>query len=164
IIHRDIKPGNIMITPAGKVKVMDFGIAKVLGSVSNLTREGRTIGTIEYMSPEQINGVLTDARSDIYSLGILLYEMLSGRVPFTGSSEYQVMRAHLEAPPLSLREVVPDLPIPVEQAMMKALSKQLDNRFASAIEFKNSLIGLANTSAITPAPYDRIDQTVGAEP
>jgi len=146
IIHRDIKPGNIMITPAGKVKVMDFGIAKVLGGVSGLTREGRTIGTIEYMSPEQINGLPTDARSDIYSLGILLYEMLSGRVPFTGSSEYQVMRAHIEAPPLPLREVVPGLPTPVEQALMKALSKQQGDRFASAVEFKNSLIDRTGAS------------------
>lgn len=139
IIHRDIKPANIMLTPGGVVKVMDFGIAHAVGS-RRMTEAGRLIGTFEYMSPEQVRSEPSDQRADIYSLGILLFEMLSGRVPFSSPSEYELMRAHIEVPPPPLREFAPHAPEFVEQAILKALAKQREERFQSVEEFRSALL------------------------
>jgi serine/threonine protein kinase len=139
IIHRDIKPANVMLTDEGSIKVMDFGIARALGS-GRITKTGHLIGTIEYMSPEQVRGQETDARSDIYALGILLYEMLTGRVPFTSDSEYELMRAQIEGAPPPPSTFVVQVPLPVEQAIMRALAKKTEARFQTAGEFRAVLL------------------------
>jgi len=119
IIHRDIKPANMMLTENGLLKVLDFGIARALGS-ARMTRAGNLIGTIEYMSPEQVRGIETDARSDIYSLGMVLYELLTGRVPFASDSEYELMKAQVEQLPPPPREFAPNIPEEVEWAILCA--------------------------------------------
>ncbi len=151
VIHRDIKPANLMLTASDEVKVMDFGIARVLGTARQ-TKTGRLIGTLEYMSPEQMRGLETDARADLYSLGILLYEMLTGRVPFESHSDYELMRAQVEDEPPSPREFKGDLPLPVELAIMRSLAKDPAARFQSAAEFRAALINAVPAAAMRPEP------------
>jgi serine/threonine protein kinase len=134
ILHRDLKPANIMITPDGGVKVTDFGIARVLNTVK-LTREARVVGTLEYLAPERALGRPADARSDLYSLGIVYYEMLTGRLPFDADTDFALMRAQIEQAPPRPREIGVTLPQPIEAALMKALEKNPDDRFADAAEF-----------------------------
>src|SRR6185369_5753447 len=146
IIHRDIKPANMMLTQEGSIKVMDFGIARVLGS-ARMTREGHVVGTIEYMSPEQVRGLETDARSDIYSLGILLYEILTGKVPFSSASEFDLMKAQIEEAPPPPRTFAAHIPLTVEQAIMRALAKRADARHQTAGEFRVALLSAIGVSA-----------------
>ena len=130
VLHRDIKPDNIMVSPRGEVKVMDFGIAHVLGSVRQ-TREKSIVGTLEYVCPEQIAGKAISPRSDIYSLGILLFELISGGLPFESQAEFELLRHHLETPAPRLSTRVSDIPEFLDEAIERAMSKSPEDRFAS---------------------------------
>ncbi len=131
IIHRDIKPQNIMVLRDGSVKVADFGIARIMSAAQNtLTQE--TLGSVHYISPEQARGSHIDARADIYSAGVVLYEMLTGRLPFDGDSPVSVAIQHISATPLAPRELDPDIPEGLEEITMKAMAARLDRRYVSA--------------------------------
>jgi serine/threonine-protein kinase len=131
VIHRDIKPHNIMLTPAGKVKVADFGIARAATS-STLTHSGTIMGSVHYFSPEQARGGLTSEKSDIYSLGVVMYEMLAGRVPFEGDSAITIALKHVQENVVPPRRIVPRIPEAVERIVMKALEKDQASRYQSA--------------------------------
>jgi serine/threonine-protein kinase len=140
IIHRDIKPANMMLTPDGVVKLMDVGIARsATAETTGLTSTGTTLGSLNYMPPEQVRGEVADARSDLYSFGISLYEMLTGKLPFHSDSQYSLMTAHLNVnppPPITLRS---DLPASLNEIILMAMAKDRDNRFQSAEAFRAAL-------------------------
>jgi serine/threonine protein kinase/formylglycine-generating enzyme required for sulfatase activity len=142
IIHRDLKPANILVTPEDVVKVTDFGIVKVRG-VKGGTQMGFNPGTPEYMSPEQARGRELDHRSDIYSMGIMLYEMLTGRVPFdtdgSGTSDYEIRRGHIEMPVPPLTAICPEIPKELERIVLKSLEKNPDDRFQTARQFLEAI-------------------------
>jgi serine/threonine-protein kinase len=138
VIHRDIKPANLMITSSGLVKIMDFGIARVRGS-QRLTRDGSMVGTLAYMAPEQLRGEPGDERSDLYSLAIVLYELLTGAPPFAADSDYDLMQAHMHAKPMRLLGRVPGIDARVDAALMRALAKKPEQRFSSVREFCDAL-------------------------
>ncbi|RYG73786.1 serine/threonine protein kinase [bacterium] len=150
VIHRDIKASNLMVSAEGTTKIMDFGIARMDGA-ARLTQAGRQIGTLEYMSPEQVQGGEQDARSDIYSLGILLFELLTGRVPFTDASDFELMRAHLEKAPASIRHFVPSLPAALDDVIAKALAKDPNDRFQNVTELRSALEAIALDLPVTAA-------------
>lgn len=149
VVHRDIKPGNIMITLQGEVKLMDFGIAKV-ASDRKLTKTGLMVGSVYYMSPEQIEGRELDSRSDLYSLGVTMYELVTGKRPFNGDSEYQVMAAHLKETPRPPLELDPSLPPALNQIILMALAKEAARRFGSANAMRNALASLRPKPAAQP--------------
>lgn len=153
IIHRDIKPQNIIISKEGKVKVTDFGIAKA--ATSN-TITSNVMGSVHYTSPEQVRGGFSDEKSDIYSLGITLFEMLTGRVPFNGETTVAVAIKHIQEQMPSVREFVPEIPISVEQIVKKCTQKSPDRRYQSAPELIEDL----KKSLISPDEnFVRLDET-----
>ncbi|MFW3171534.1 Stk1 family PASTA domain-containing Ser/Thr kinase [Geodermatophilus sp. CPCC 206100] len=141
IVHRDVKPGNVMITPEGSVKVMDFGIARAVSdSAATMTSTAAVIGTAQYLSPEQARGEGVDARSDVYSVGCLLYELVTGAPPFTGDSPVAVAYQHVREDPRLPSSINPAIPPELDAILLKAMSKNPANRYQSAAEMRNDLL------------------------
>jgi len=140
IVHRDVKPGNVLVSPNGHVKVADFGIARALANVqSELTQAGTVMGTATYISPEQAQGMEIDPRSDLYSLGVMIYEMLSGRPPFTGETPVAVAYQHVQDSPVSPRAMGVSVAESLEAVTMKLLAKNPVNRYPTAEDLRNDL-------------------------
>jgi eukaryotic-like serine/threonine-protein kinase len=138
LIHRDVKPANVMLTPDGTVKVMDFGIARATTS-ETITQTQAVIGTAQYISPEQAQGQTVDFRSDLYSLGCCLYEMLTGVVPFTGATPVAIAYRHVREDPTPPRQLNPDVSPALEAVVLKAMAKNPDERYQTAVEFRQDL-------------------------
>jgi beta-lactam-binding protein with PASTA domain len=140
IIHRDIKPGNVMLTPAGDVKVMDFGIARAISDASStMTQTAAVVGTAQYLSPEQARGEPVDSRSDVYSAGCLLYELLTGRPPFIGDSPVAVAYQHVREPAAPPSDHDTDLPPEIDAIVMKSLAKRVEDRYQSASAMRGDI-------------------------
>ncbi|WEV72411.1 Stk1 family PASTA domain-containing Ser/Thr kinase [Bifidobacterium sp. ESL0790] len=155
IIHRDIKPGNIMISEQGIVKVMDFGIARALDdSVATMTQSQGVVGTAQYLSPEQARGETVDMRSDLYSAGCVLYEMLTGRAPFTGDSAVAIAYQHVSEVATPPSTIVPGLPKMWDQICGKAMAKDRQNRYATAAEFRNDILTFMNGGIPVAAAFN----------
>jgi hypothetical protein len=158
IIHRDIKPSNMMLTPDGTIKLMDFGIARS-GPDAGLTMTGTTLGSLAYMSPEQVRCEPIDGRSDLYSVGVSLYEMVTGQRPFQADSNFAIMQAHLKEVPRQPIELKPDLPVSVSKIIVMAMEKEPAQRFQSADAFRGALKSVASDLGVA-LPSARSGATV----
>ncbi len=163
IVHRDIKSQNILIDSAGTVKVTDFGIAKA--DNSQMTEVGSILGTAQYLAPEQARGEPVDERTDLYSVGVVLYEMLTGAVPFLGDSAVTVALKHVNEQPTEPAEVVPGMPHSLNQIVLKALAKDPDHRYRNAAEFSADLIAARSGGPLLAGAYDPdLDRTLVQSP
>ena len=158
VLHRDVKPSNILISADERVKLTDFGIASLTAD-PGLTITGGTVGTLYYMSPEQMKALPLDGRSDLYSVGVTLYEMVTGQVPFKGDSYYAILKAHLETIPIAPMALVPEIPAALSDIIEKALEKQPSARFQTADEFREALqsLDLPKTSTSDSIPTATVD-------
>ncbi|MDZ5619323.1 Stk1 family PASTA domain-containing Ser/Thr kinase [Nocardioides sp. HM23] len=158
IIHRDIKPGNVMLTPSGDVKVMDFGIARAISdAASSMTQTAAVVGTAQYLSPEQARGESVDSRSDVYSAGCLLYELLTGRPPFVGDSPVAVAYQHVREPAVPPSHHDADLTPDIDVIVMKALAKRVEDRYQSAAQMRADIeryLAGRPVAAVLPTPID----------
>ena len=153
-MHRDVKPGNVLVQPDGRVKVTDFGIAKAADSGGEeLTRTGMVVGTARYLAPEQVDGRVVDERVDIYSLGLVLYEMLCGKAPFEADTDIATAVARLTTPPRPITLECPAVPPGLEKVIDRALTKDPDDRWPSALAFRDAVAPFRTDA--TPAPHVR---------
>ena len=158
IVHRDIKPGNVMVTRNGDIKVMDFGIARAMSDAqATMTQTAQVIGTAQYLSPEQARGDRVDARSDLYSAGCLLYELITGRPPFTGDSPVAIAYQHVRENPIPPSRVDPDIPRWADAIVLKAMAKAPADRYQSAAEMRADLQRAAQGMPIAAAQPTRVD-------
>jgi serine/threonine-protein kinase len=170
VVHRDLKPSNIFITRDGAIKLMDFGVARLMDN-HDPSQNGIMVGTLLYISPEQINGRETDCRSDIYTLGVSLFEAVTGRLPFERRSDYALMHAHVQENPPSPKEFQRRLPRELESVILKAMEKDPNRRFQTAAEFRTTLLGLGlverrqaplgRTGTENRRPWKRQQESVG---
>ncbi|MGA8264843.1 MAG: serine/threonine-protein kinase, partial [Ignavibacteriaceae bacterium] len=161
ITHRDIKSSNVMITESGQIKIMDFGLAKMKG-VSHITRFGTTLGTTAYMSPEQARGEQVDHRTDIWSLGVIAFELLTGKTPYEGEFEQAIIYSILNEEPKSVLSVRKDVPLKLDQLVMKMLSKNKEHRYQNVSEILLDLKELKLKSK--QAPVEKEKKTIAVLP
>ena len=158
IVHRDIKPGNVMVTRNGDIKVMDFGIARAMSDAqATMTQTAQVIGTAQYLSPEQARGERVDSRSDLYSTGCLLYELLTGRPPFTGDSPVAIAYQHVRENPVPPSRVDPDVPAWADAIVLKAMAKSPADRYQTAADMRADLQRAASGMPVAAAPPTRLD-------
>ncbi|MBA2569117.1 MAG: Stk1 family PASTA domain-containing Ser/Thr kinase [Actinobacteria bacterium] len=152
VVHRDIKPHNVMVDADGRLKVTDFGIARA--GASQMTEAGAIVGTAQYLSPEQARGAAVDQRSDLYSIGVVLYEMLTGSVPFTGDSPVEIAMKHLSDTPRPPSSIRPEIPPDLDMVVLRALAKNPDDRFQTAEEMDAELARIAEGGSVTEITAD----------
>ena len=152
VVHRDIKPHNVMVDGDGRLKVTDFGIARA--GASQMTEAGAIVGTAQYLSPEQARGAAVDQRSDLYSIGVVLYEMLTGNVPFTGESPVEIAMKHLSDAPRPPSSIRPEIPPDLDMVVLRALAKNPDDRFQTAEEMDAELAHIADGGSVTAITAD----------
>jgi beta-lactam-binding protein with PASTA domain/tRNA A-37 threonylcarbamoyl transferase component Bud32 len=164
IVHRDIKPGNVMVTRNGDVKVMDFGIARAMSDAqATMTQTAQVIGTAQYLSPEQARGERVDSRSDLYSTGCLLYELLTGRPPFTGDSPVAIAYQHVRENPIPPSRVDPDVPAWADAIVLKAMAKSPADRYQTAADMRADLQRAASGLPVAAAVPTRVDMYQGTQ-
>ncbi|MDP9070720.1 MAG: Stk1 family PASTA domain-containing Ser/Thr kinase [Actinomycetota bacterium] len=152
VVHRDVKPGNVLIDVNGNVKVADFGIARAANAKENLTQTGAVMGTATYFSPEQAQGFGVDPRSDVYSLGIVLYEMVTGRPPFSGDSPVAIAYKHVREQPVPPSQLNPSVPADFEAIVLQAMAKDPNDRYASAEELRADLVRFSQGGTVVASP------------
>src|SRR6202163_4286981 len=148
VVHRDVKPGNVLITEEGTIKVTDFGIARAVNTEESLTQTGAVMGTATYFSPEQAEGMGVDSRSDLYSLGVVLFEMVTGRPPFLGDTPVAVASKHVREHPPAPREINPGVPPDLEAIILKCLAKSADHRYATGDDLRIDLLRFREGRAV----------------
>jgi serine/threonine-protein kinase len=161
VVHRDVKPGNVLITDDGQVKVTDFGIARAVNTEESLTQTGAVMGTATYFSPEQAEGMGVDSRTDIYSLGVVLFEMVTGRPPFLGDTPVAVASKHVRDHPPSPRELNPSIPPTFEAIILKAMDKNPDFRYATSEELRADLLRFNEGRDVLAAHEDHTQMVAG---
>jgi serine/threonine protein kinase len=158
IVHRDIKPHNVLVDREGRVKVTDFGIARA--GASQMTETGSIVGTAQYLSPEQAKGGEVDQRSDLYSLGIVLYELLTGKTPFEGDTPVEIAMKHLSTAPQPPSKLRPDIPRDLDMVVLRALAKDPDDRYQSADEMEADLERVSRGAGVAPMTRESATQVM----